>query len=151
MKGRPMCILAIGIIGLIILTTIQWVLANEVLNQKERWIPDNSEEFFYGRVIKKQPAKGKINLIVREQRSLNILVYIQEDSCQIGDKIKIQGTIYRLQNKRNQGMFHQALYMKSLNIDYTCSGKTIEVIEKNKQIFNTYKEDIFKLRMKSYK
>lgn len=150
MKERPMCILAIGVILMILLTTIQGVLANDVLNSKEKRIPDKSHGSFCGQVIKKQKTKDKINLVLKEQRNINILVYIQEDSCQIGDKVKIQGTIYRLQNKRNKGMFHQALYMKSINIDYTCKGETIEVMEENHYIMNDFKEDLFRLRMKCY-
>lgn len=150
MKGRPMCFLAIGIIAMILLTTVKGVLANDVLNEREKRIPDKTDGVICGQVIKKQPAKDKINLVVKERRNINILVYIQEDSCQIGDEIKIQGTIYRLQNKRNKGMFHQALYMKSINIDYTCSGKTIEVLKKNHGLLNDYKEDIFQLRRLCY-
>lgn len=155
MGKRPLCIIALIHILLILVFTAGDVLRGNVLTKKELALEDGQVLWVYGEIERKEPGNGYTGLTLKnayvdnsENQKYKILVYIQnENSCQIGDKVKIQGTIKQLKRKTNQGMFHQALYYKAKKVNYLCNAKEIVVLEQKKR---NIREQIYQLRMYCY-
>ena len=156
MIKRPACLMALIYICLILVFTVKDVQRGNLLTSKELALKDGETLWIYGEVEKKEPASNSTGVILKNayiessrEETYKILVYVQnENSCQIGDKVKIQGKIKQLQKKTNKGMFHQALYYKAKKVNYLCHGKEFIVIEKNKFSFW---EKIYQFRMYCYR
>ena len=155
MIKRPMCFLALIYIGLILLLTVKDVKTGNILTSKELELEDGATMWFFGEVEKKEPGKNNISVTIKnayvendKTKIYKILVYVQnENSCQIGDKVKIQGKIKQLQKKTNKGMFHQALYYKAKKVNYLCSGKEVVVLERKGV---SVREKIYQFRLCCY-
>lgn len=155
MVKRPLCVAALIHILLILLFTGKEALQGNVLTKKELALEDGQVMWVYGEVERKEPGNGYTGITLKNAYAENsknqiyrILVYMQEEnSCHIGDKVKIQGTIKQLKRKTNQGMFHQALYYKAKKINYLCNGKEIFVIESKG---TNVREEIYQFRMYCY-
>lgn len=155
LEKRPIGIVVISLIILILAATGNRVRTGNILNAKELALEDGAELWIWGQVEKKEPKEKGEAIILQgaytkqnPKEQYHILVYISEESsCQIGDKIKFYGKVKRLQVSRNKGMFHQALYYKAKKIQYICSGKNLEVIEKGRF---SLRECIYKIRIKLY-
>lgn len=132
------------------------VYQNRLKTEEYTLLEDGQKVWLYGEIADKEPKKNGLAIRLNnvytdqtEEQKFRILVYLSnENSCQIGDKVKIQGKIKQLQNKRNKGMFHQILYYKAENIQYLCNGSEVILEEKGKRNF---REAIYQLRMKCYR
>ena len=152
---RPMCLMALIYIGLILLFTAKDVLGGNLLTKEELRLTDGETMWVYGEVEKKEPGRNSTGVTLKNAyvendttKTYKILVYVQnENSCQIGDKVKIQGKIKQLKKKTNKGMFHQALYYKAKKINYLCSGEGFLVLERKSF---SVREKIYQFRLDCY-
>ena len=152
---RPMCLMALIYIGLILLFTAKDVLGGNLLTKEELRLTDGETMWVYGEVEKKEPGSNSTGVTLKNAyvendttKTYKILVYVQnENSCQIGDKVKIQGKIKQLKKKTNKGMFHQALYYKAKKINYLCSGEGFLVLERKSF---SVREKIYQFRLDCY-
>jgi competence protein ComEC len=139
----------------ILIFTGNKVKTGAILNEKELSLENGEKLWLFGEVEKKEPKTEGIGITLKgaypedaPQEQYRIQVYIsKETSCQIGDKIRVYGKIKRLQVSRNKGMFNQALYYKAQNIQYTCTGEEIQIVEAGKR---NWREEIYRIRMKLY-
>lgn len=141
-------------------TTAGDVYHNRLKTREYTLLEEGAKVWLSGEITDKEPRKDGVAVYlknatvesikgsIKQQQKFRILVYLNDENfCQIGDKVKIQGKIRQLQEKRNQGMFHQILYYKTKNIQYLCNGSEIILEVKGKR---NIKEVIYQLRMKCY-
>lgn len=155
MEKRPIGMVVLFLIIVILIFTGNKVKTGAILNEKELSLENGEKLWLFGKVEKKEPKTEGITITLKgaypedaPQEQYRIQVYIsKETSCQIGDKIRVYGKIKRLQVSRNKGMFNQALYYKAKNIQYTCNGEEIQIMEAGKV---SWREGIYQIRMKLY-
>lgn len=152
---HPICILTIACLACLLLLTAGDVYQNRLKTEEYTFFEDGQKVWLYGEITDKEPKSNGLAVTLKNaytdqsrDKQFRILVYLSnENSCQIGDKVKIQGKMKQLQDKRNKGMFHQILYYKAKKIQYLCNGSEILLLEKGKQ---NLREVIYQLRMKCY-
>lgn len=139
-------------------TTAGDVYHNRLKTREYTLLEEGAKVWLSGEITDKEPRKDGVAVYLKnvtidsmedsieQQQKFRILVYLNDENfCQIGDKVKIQGKIRQLQEKRNQGMFHQILYYKTKNIQYLCNGSEIVLETKGRR---NIKEAMYQLRIR---
>ena len=91
--------------------------------------------------IEKDDNKTKINIKAKE----NILVYYYSKiKLNLGDKIKVKGSLEPFNNNTIFNLFNYKKYMLSKNTYYKMNTKKIEVLKRNKNIFYKIKSTLIK-------
>lgn len=78
--------------------------------------------------------------------SSGVILNVNEYSCDIGDTVRAIGKLKEFSTSRNTGGFDSKMYYKTINIEYKCTGKIVEIINKNENeiisILNVFKKKL---------
>ena len=78
--------------------------------------------------------------------SSGVILNVDEYTCDIGDTVRATGNLKEFPSLRNLGGFDSKLYYKTIRMDYKCTGKIVEIIQKNENeiipILNNFKNKL---------
>ena len=138
MRKRPLCVLALFLIGILFLSTWQETIPGRSLPGR-CLLFDNKEEvevtgYVYNRETKNNKQTYYLrNLVWKDSKEvpsdIQIIVTTEDEIiCPIGSTVTIQGTMYQLEIPRNKGQFNSARYYRTMGIDYRMQGEVVEYL-----------------------
>ena len=138
MRKRPLCVLALFLIGILFLSTWQEAIPGRSLPGR-CLLFDNKEEvevtgYVYNRETKNNKQTYYLrNLVWKDSKEvpsdIQIIVTTEDETiCPIGSTVTIQGTMYQLEIPRNKGQFNSARYYRTMGIDYRMQGEVVEYL-----------------------
>ncbi|MBQ9610176.1 MAG: DNA internalization-related competence protein ComEC/Rec2 [Lachnospiraceae bacterium] len=106
-------------------------------------------------VYKIDTGSEGVNLYLKTDNALNVIVFNQEDKFRLGDRVNIKGTLNAFEQNSNAGCFDFKRFYKSRNISLSVKNCEIEILSHNDGLYYDYlnfllglKKDIkYKLRI----
>ena len=114
-----------------------YLIAN---NLKKESIYNPNQTIFIGQIIKIKKTDYGYSLILKNKE--NLIVYLDECSYNLGDYIKIEGTLETPSNNTIPNNFNYKKYLNNQNIFYILKAKKITLIKENTNIFFKTKQII---------
>ena len=126
-----------------------YLIANSL---KKESIYNPKQTFFTGEIIKIKKTDYGYSLILKNKE--NLVVYLDEYLYNLGDKVKIEGTLEIPSNNTIPNNFNYKKYLNNQQIYYILKAKKITLLKENTNIFIKLKQVILtylnKFKSKNY-
>lgn len=113
---------------------------------------DISTDTITGTIVALSKKDDYIKITLKAKEKILINYYQQEKEIyNLGDKIKVSGTLTKPQRRKDKNLFDYQKYLRNKDIYYIMKAESIKIISKNKKIFYFIKQKIInRLNNNSY-